>query len=157
GRRAMNDYLRALLRPRVEAVSLPRRWRYVEQLPVNEQGKTTQQSLLQLFRPMLPECEWLERGKREALIRLRIDADLLAFDGHFPQAPLVPGVAQLHWAHSFGQQGFDVPSRFSRIEALKFQQPIVPGQQARLALQWDLEKSMLRFSFQSDAGPHSSG
>src|SRR5690606_11398218 len=149
GRRAMSDYFRAVLRPQFEPVSLPRKWRYVEQLPVNEQGKITQQSLLHLFRPVLPECEWLKRNEHEAEASLRINADLLVFDGHFPQAPLIPGVAQLHWAHSFGRQGLSIPSRFSHIEALKFQQPIVPGQQVHLTLQWNREKSMLRFSLQS--------
>lgn len=157
GRRAMNEYLRSFLLPKVDAVTVPRRWRYVEQLPVNAQGKTSQQNLLQLFRPVLPECKWLKREELEVCALLDVDADLLVFDGHFPQAPLVPGVAQLHWAHCIGQRCFAMPDNFLRAEALKFQQAIVPGQQVQLSLHWNPDQSVLRFSFQSDAGPHSGG
>lgn len=63
-------------------------------------------------------------------------ADLLYFQGHFPGAPLLPGVAQLvalvldrvhaHWPE-LGE-----PTRVGR---LKFKQPIAPGDALRLALE----------------------
>jgi acyl-coenzyme A synthetase/AMP-(fatty) acid ligase len=41
GKHALNQALRALLRPHVEAVAIPRRWRYLERMPHDAQGKTT--------------------------------------------------------------------------------------------------------------------
>jgi acyl-coenzyme A synthetase/AMP-(fatty) acid ligase len=49
GRRAMGQQLRNLLSVHYERVVLPRKWRYVDDLPHNQQGKTTQQDLADLF------------------------------------------------------------------------------------------------------------
>ena len=49
GKAAMNQRLRAVLAPTAEAVVLPRRWRYLDSLPVNAQGKISQAALLALL------------------------------------------------------------------------------------------------------------
>lgn len=49
GKLVINRQLRQHLSHHVEAVALPRRWRYVAHLPQNAQGKTTQADLRQLF------------------------------------------------------------------------------------------------------------
>src|SRR5471030_2773763 len=49
GKLALNARLRAVLAGVVEAVALPRRWRYLDQMPVNAQGKTTLAALLALL------------------------------------------------------------------------------------------------------------
>lgn len=41
GKNALNTQLRGALATMVEVVALPRRWRYIEQMPVNAQGKIT--------------------------------------------------------------------------------------------------------------------
>lgn len=157
GRRALSAALREALRPHVEAVAIPRRWRYVEALPVNEQGKVTQQKLHALFRSWLPDHAWQYRNLLEARARLLIPPDLRVFEGHFPQAPLVPGVAQLYWVHVLSRECFQIPDTFLRLDVLKFKLPMLPGQPAELELKWNPEKGFLSFVFSSDAGTHSSG
>ena len=49
GKLAMNGLLRAALGGAIDAVALPRRWRYLEQLPVDAQGKTKHEQLLDLL------------------------------------------------------------------------------------------------------------
>ncbi|MDQ2819535.1 MAG: AMP-binding protein [Pseudomonadota bacterium] len=49
GKAALNARLRSVLASVVEAVALPRRWRYLDQLPVDAQGKTSQAALLALL------------------------------------------------------------------------------------------------------------
>ncbi|MHA4867074.1 AMP-binding protein [Duganella sp. PWIR1] len=49
GKNALNAKLRAVLATTVEAVALPRRWRYIEQMPVNAQGKVTLAALQALL------------------------------------------------------------------------------------------------------------
>ncbi|UUZ53981.1 AMP-binding protein [Massilia sp. H-1] len=67
GKSAMNRRLRASLAGVVEAVALPRRWRYLDQMPINAQGKTPQALLLSLLgdaaapRPAPPHTTLLER------------------------------------------------------------------------------------------------
>jgi 3-hydroxymyristoyl/3-hydroxydecanoyl-(acyl carrier protein) dehydratase len=92
-----------------------------------------------------------------AELELDLDADLAVFDGHFPQATILPGVAQLDWAIRFGREAFPLPPRFLRMEALKFQRVARPGDRIRLHLQWAAEKSTLAFQYTSAHGPHASG
>lgn len=108
---------------------------------------------------LLPTVHWLERESTLARARLDIDADLAVFDGHFPQAPIVPGVAQVHWAITLAEQCLTLPdrSRFARLDALKFQQVIRPGDTVELVLEWQAERSTLAFRLASAAGPHASG
>ena len=49
GRLAMNQMLRKKLSVSLEAVTMPKIWRYLEALPVNTQGKTTQRDLFSLL------------------------------------------------------------------------------------------------------------
>ncbi|QSX29874.1 acyl-CoA synthetase [Shewanella cyperi] len=49
GKLALNNLLKAQLLTEFERVTLPKRWRYPKQLPVNSQGKRQLQSLLELF------------------------------------------------------------------------------------------------------------
>lgn len=157
GRKQMGAALRALLVPLVDRVALPRSWRYVARLPQNAQGKTTQHDLLALFRPLMPQPEWTERGEHQATATLLVDAGLRVLEGHFPGAPIVPGVAQLHWVVTLGQQAFGIPAAFLRAEVVKFQQPILPGASVQVQLQWLPDKGYLQFALTSSRGPHASG
>lgn len=157
GRRAFSQLLSQHLASRHDAVIRPRRWRYATTLPVNAQGKVTERALTALFRPERPEPHWRVRESAVAELELDLDADLAVFDGHFPQATILPGVAQLDWAIRFGREVFPMPPRFLRMEALKFQRVARPGDRIRLHLQWAAEKATLAFQYTSAHGPHASG
>jgi acyl-coenzyme A synthetase/AMP-(fatty) acid ligase len=49
GKLSMNNLLKKQLLSQLERVTLPRRWRYLQSLPFNSQGKLTQATLLSLF------------------------------------------------------------------------------------------------------------
>lgn len=157
GRRALAQRLGEALAQAHDAVARPRRWRFVERLPMNAQGKVTDAALRALFRPEQPPVQWTLRETAAAELELDIDADLIAFDGHFPQAAILPGVAQLDWAVRFAREAFAMPPRFVRMEALKFQRVIRPGARVHLRLDWSQDKGALTFRYQSDRGPHASG
>lgn len=157
GRRATGQALRAVLADVVEHVALPRSWRYVAQLPVNAQSKTTLHSLQTLFNPVVPQPEWLERSVTQAIAQLQVQPHLRVLEGHFPGAALVPGVAQLHWVVSLGQQAFGLGSCFADAQLLKFQQPILPGDTVQLQLRWQAETGCLQFALTSGRGAHASG
>jgi acyl-coenzyme A synthetase/AMP-(fatty) acid ligase/3-hydroxymyristoyl/3-hydroxydecanoyl-(acyl carrier protein) dehydratase len=157
GRRALNERLRAALLRHVERLALPRRWRYIRAWPLNTQGKVTQAALETLFRPARPVPQWRSRDAQAACALLDIDARLAVFDGHFPDNPILPGVAQIDWAASFARECFALPPGFLRVEALKFQRPIRPGMQVELALQWQAAAGVLSFGYTSPAGVHAGG
>ena len=157
GRRSLGAALRSILEPCVDRVALPRSWRYVLRMPQNAQGKTTQHDLLALFRPLMPQPQWTERGEYRATATLQVGPGLRVLDGHFPGAPIVPGVAQLHWVVTLGAQAFGIPAAFLRGEVVKFQQPIVPGDLVEVQLQWSPDKGSLQFALTSARGAHASG
>jgi acyl-CoA synthetase (AMP-forming)/AMP-acid ligase II len=160
GKQALNKQLKAVLSDTVTAIALPRRWRYLDALPLNAQGKTTQAELIALLmppRPTMPGIVLLRQDGQNVLLELRIDADLLYFDGHFNAAPILPGVAQLNWAITLGRRYFRLPPVFSAVHALKFQQIIAPGSIIMLELQHEPSKGTLHFRLYSPAGPHASG
>lgn len=157
GRRALLRELGQHLASRQDAVTRPRRWRLVDALPVDAQGKNPQARLLALFRPPRPEPTWLARGKESAELEVELDPALAVFDGHFPQFPILPGVAQLDWAIRFGREAFALPPRVIRLESLKFQQVALPGERVRFQLQWRGDSRTLGFRIESARGTHASG
>lgn len=157
GRRALAQTLGQALAGGQDAVTRPRRWRFVDALPMNAQGKTTDAALRALFRPERPAPIWLLREPTQAQVDLDLDPALAVFDGHFPQVPILPGVAQLDWAVRFGREAFALPPLFLRMEMLKFQRVARPGIRIRLHLEWLPQKSALAFRYESALGPHASG
>ena len=90
-------------------------------------------------------------------VSLSIPPDLAYFSGHFPTSPVLPGVVQVDWAISLGQQLLDLPPRFAGMEVLKFQQLVRPGDTLELTLRFDPERSTLHFAYRNATAPCSSG
>ncbi|MGF1759094.1 3-hydroxyacyl-ACP dehydratase [Photobacterium sagamiensis] len=92
-----------------------------------------------------------------AVLTLKVDADILDFQGHFPSHPLLPGVTQIDWALFYGQTLLNAHPNFAGMEVIKFQNPILPDSIVELSLNWSEEKQKLQFTYSSEKGPHSSG
>lgn len=166
GKLALNLRLRDWLGSVVERVALPRSWRYLDALPVNAQGKTTQAELATLIeddaphragRPTLPHMRLAEIEALRVLVALEAQPDLACFDGHFPQVPVVPGVAQVDWVMQLAREYFALPSVFCGIHALKFQRVIRPAMPFSLEMLHDPRKNSVSFRFFSKDGAHASG
>jgi acyl-coenzyme A synthetase/AMP-(fatty) acid ligase/3-hydroxymyristoyl/3-hydroxydecanoyl-(acyl carrier protein) dehydratase len=162
GRQAFVRDARGWLAGHVDPVAMPRRWRFVERMPVNAQGKTTIALLQALFRPAMPAPEWITRDAHAATLELVADENLAAFDGHFPGAPVLPGVAQLDWALKLGREAFagaaaGIDTAPARIEQLKFQALVRPGTRLTLQLDWKADAHALTFRYTSAGGTHASG
>ena len=156
-RRALANTLSRHLAGAQDAVTRPRRWRFVPAMPTNAQGKVTEAALTALFRPERPPAHWTLREPAHARVELPLDASLAVFEGHFTQAAILPGVAQLDWAVQLAREVFPLPATFLRMEALKFQRVARPGDLIRLDLEWQAERSTLVFRYVSEHGPHASG
>ncbi|WP_339491412.1 AMP-binding protein [Pseudomonas rhizophila] len=160
GRRAVTEALRRHLSEHCETLALPRRWRWLRQLPLNAQGKLPQaevEALLMAARPKAPQVlEQVETDGQWSL-QLLVPPDLAYFSGHFPTAPVLPGVVQVDWALSLGRQLMDLPPRFVGMEVLKFQQLMRPGDEVQLHLRFDRERGKLYFAYRNDTAACSSG
>jgi 3-hydroxymyristoyl/3-hydroxydecanoyl-(acyl carrier protein) dehydratase len=161
GKARFDRYLRDALRDRLEAVALPRRWRYVHALPVNAMGKTTRHDLQRLFAPQFPMAECLAQTRDEsggkAQLQLRVAPDLVWFEGHFPDLPVLPGVVQIDWAVHFAGLHFGLDAPVTGVNGLKFQRLIRPGDLLGLRLVWRSARQELEFSYQVDETPCSRG
>ncbi|OAN11012.1 3-hydroxyacyl-ACP dehydratase [Photobacterium jeanii] len=93
----------------------------------------------------------------KATLTLKVDADIADFQGHFAQFALLPGVTQIDWATHYGQALLNAAPQFAGMEVIKFQEPITPDMTVTLNLEWVADKKKLYFSYQSEAGTHSSG
>lgn len=160
GRRSVVDALRRHLAAGVDSVAIPRSWRLLRQLPWNAQGKMPQADfdVAAGERPLHPVADGLPADNAdERRYRIEIPCDLAYFSGHFPTAPVVPGVAQITWALSLAQRELQPALHFAGMEALKFQRLLRPGDVAELALRWDAGKQKLYFAYTLDGAPCSSG
>lgn len=168
GRRVLPANLKAALAASLEPMAQPRRWRFVAAMPVNAQGKTPEGLLQDLFAqsvdglasmPEMPPVLWLKQAEGDALAVLDIHPGLSAFNGHFPIAPILPGVAQLDWAMTLGRRCFSLPDAFVRLEVLKFVKPVVPGTKLLLSLQRKArpkEPDLVTLQFRLYSRPHGS-
>jgi acyl-coenzyme A synthetase/AMP-(fatty) acid ligase/3-hydroxymyristoyl/3-hydroxydecanoyl-(acyl carrier protein) dehydratase len=160
GRRSLTEALRKHLSQHCEALALPRRWRLVRQLPLNSQGKLPQADIearLLAPRPKAPEVLEQVETDGEWSLQLSVPPDLAYFSGHFPKAPVLPGVVQVEWALNLGRQLLNLPDKFTGMEVLNFQQLVRPGDEVQLHLRFDPERGKLYFAYRNDTATCSSG
>ena len=155
GRKALADALRSQLACSIETIALPRHWRFTWALPVNAAGKTPESALLPLFDPRRPPVRLLERTAESAKLRIEITASLPFFDGHFPQAKILPGVAQLDITIRFARELFALPPDFAGAENLKFLDWI--GTDSMIELELVKQEDIIVFRIDSTKGRHASG
>lgn len=162
GRQAVRSSLLDTLRPHLAAVVLPRKWRFVTRIPEDDRGKTSDASLAVLFsagqgRAILPEFAAQQTDTGEARLQIHLPDDLFYFEGHFDDTPILAGVVQLDWAIEFARQHLAIPGVFQRIEALKFFNVLMAGDDVTLILRYDREATRLTFDYVNGETRHSSG
>lgn len=131
---------------RVRALGRSAKWQFVRRLPSSgyESG------------PLFPRWTQLDRSASNWRGEARITSDLLVLDGHFPDEPIVPGVALLYWAESAARRVFPGHQATGEVVRLKFRRVVVPGTMLTLALE-SREGTTVSFTYASDEGVHSSG
>lgn len=161
-RKSLSQQLRHYLKNHYELPVIPRRWRFLSSMPVNQQGKVIKQQLESLF--IKPRLSYLptvlhinKKSDNHLELQLWIDKDLPYFDGHFSEAAVLPGIVMIHWLPHLMKMAFDFEADYKNLEAIKFQQVVLPMQEVILNLQYDEFKKRLIFSYQSPLGKHSSG
>lgn len=127
GKAALVKRLRHVLAQSFEAVCLPRRWRFVTELPQNSMGKITMEALTRLFDPRTVQFAVAKREGDAAEILLTVPAKSPYFEGHFPEFALLPGVCQAEWSVRMSEAVFGRIGLFSGIRNLKFMQPVRPN------------------------------
>jgi AMP-binding enzyme/FabA-like domain len=160
GRRALIKQLRIQLLNTFETIVLPKKWLFMDQLPLSAQGKIDHEriaGLLSLDSRVFPQLLFFSQQDDYVELSLRIQADLPYFSGHFPGCPILPGVTQLAWAEKYGKLFFPITQPFSSMEVVKFKKIIRPGDKLTLQLRWNQGSGKLYFDFRASIESHSSG
>lgn len=156
----MGRLLRRAVAEFEEDAALPHRWRFVDQIPTDSQGKRPLHLLRTVFaqRPTEPDILETVQTDDQAALKLSIREDLIYFVGHFPGMPILPGVTQLHWATSYASSIFGTPETTREVSQLKFRKPILPGHVVNLEMRRDTSGQKVKFRYFSDSdGDLSSG
>jgi len=178
GRKQVIKVLLSCLTSRFEKVVQPRKWRFFDYLPYNAQGKLPLSTLEALFDKNVPLQELVSETMTENQINTQValpiierhfeengssvwscclPQNLVYFDGHFADNPILPGVVQVHWAQLYARQKWCIEGEFSHLEKVKYQKVLMPQMQFNLLLTMDEIKNKLHFSYVSAQGIHSSG
>tara|TARA_R110002072_G_scaffold302958_1_gene490375 strand:- start:13873 stop:15465 length:1593 start_codon:yes stop_codon:yes gene_type:complete len=158
GHAAFVRHLRAQVGRRLAATAVPRVLRVLAALPRNAQGKLLYKQMMELFEiSLLPRILQQEVDVDCCRLELAVPDQSPYFDGHFPGAPILPGVVQLKWAEHFARELLGVNGPFLSMQAIKFKNLVRPGMALELQLQYSAASGRLEFSFQSSQGQHSQG
>lgn len=93
--------------------------------------------------------------QQTALLQLDIPTDLIYFEGHFTDFPLLPGVIQLGWAIHFAKDVLAIKNNILHIEQIKFTHVISPGD--RVTLELKHQPTILYFNYYKNKTPCSGG
>jgi 3-hydroxymyristoyl/3-hydroxydecanoyl-(acyl carrier protein) dehydratase len=160
GRNVFIKKIRSHLNQWFEAVVLPRKWLFLDSLPLTNQGKIDQhllKTLLEADNKKLPLVQTVNVIFGSVELTLKVPTELVYFPDHFANYPILPGVVQIAWAEYFGKLFFVIDQPFSLMEVIKFVKIIQPGDELKLSLNWNGSTGKLHFNFYSDLGIHSSG
>lgn len=151
--------LRADLASRLEPMERPRFWRFVDRIPTNPQGKRITADLRTLFAPSdrnMPPIKDRQVGPDRASFELDLVPDLTWFDGHFPNQPILPGVAQLHIAACLAEDVWQARPTGRKMSRIKFRRVLRPGECVTLTLARSGE-DRIDFQYLSDGETVASG
>lgn len=97
--------------------------------------------------------------KSDDAVELRVsfpgDADY--FKGHFQAVPILPGVAQIHWAMKFAEDHFGIIPHVTAMKAVKFSHVISPDTDVTLKLTLSDQRSKLTYAYSNGDMQYSSG
>jgi len=108
-------------------------------------------------RPTSPCVLRMERTDSGYVLYLQIPEDLLYFDGHFPQMPIVAGVCQLQWVIDYIQTYTGEPLHISALKDVKFLRPLFPGQSCVLELIYVSQPASWHYQIYTDTQRFASG
>jgi 3-hydroxymyristoyl/3-hydroxydecanoyl-(acyl carrier protein) dehydratase len=144
GRQACIDALQERLAE--QAIDVPSCWRLCDQW-ADPQGAEQVDALIGQPQPARAILLTDHTHDDESRLQLRLPLELRYFTGHFPRLPVLPGVVQLSWALELAAERLNTPRQSRRMEMLKFQHLLRPGDQLQLQLHHDTAARKLHFAY----------
>jgi acyl-coenzyme A synthetase/AMP-(fatty) acid ligase/uncharacterized membrane protein len=146
----INKYFSVYLSRFFETVVLPKRWRYVDNMPLDAQGKKKKDDLEALFtrisgRMKINE-QVLEESPSRVVLEFSVPEESDYFNGHFPEIKILPAVAQAEIVIRFAARFFKCGIGAAKLKKLKFINIIQPEDRVRLELLYKEEARRLSFT-----------
>ncbi|MCP2040751.1 acyl-coenzyme A synthetase/AMP-(fatty) acid ligase/3-hydroxymyristoyl/3-hydroxydecanoyl-(acyl carrier protein) dehydratase [Neisseria sp. HSC-16F19] len=159
GRAAVIAELKQHLAAANDVIALPRFWRFTDALPRNAQAKIAAADFQAALTQPQTEPQWQPAEERDDKLYFhgRVPVDLVYFGGHFANFPLVPGVIELQWVYRLAARFDWGRQSLLRVENLKFQQFVRPGDDITVELAYDAAKNKLLFKLSKAEGVCASG
>jgi len=104
-----------------------------------------------------PEIRAVARTETGVAIDLVVPVDLVYFAGHFPGAPILPGVVQIAWAHRLAVRHLGAAEDLGSAARVKFKRAIGPGEALTLTLTPRADGAGFAFEYAGANGTRSVG
>lgn len=136
---------------------LPKKWRFLDEIPHNATGKIDYEKLKRFFNLNLSLPFVIERKVENGSCQIKMIFKKSSnfFNGHFDVKPIVPGVVQLFYAKFFAEDVFGVKMSDCNLKKVKFSNIINPDEVFTLKL-FNKENSV-EMTYMSDDKVFSSG
>ena len=132
----INKFWREYLLQYFENMVLPKKWRYLDALPTDAQGKKKRDDIKLLFSgedvtrssgfDNLENEKVLEKTENSVTIEFSVPGSSHYFDGHFPGYPILPAVAQMEIVVRFASRYLKTSIALSEIRRVKFPNIVRP-------------------------------
>jgi uncharacterized membrane protein/acyl-CoA synthetase (AMP-forming)/AMP-acid ligase II len=171
-KREINKFWKDRLSEYFENIVIPKKWRYLDALPTDAQGKKKRDDIALLFSAEnqvenqteiessvknqpdgfagLGAERVIEKSENSVILEFSIPDTCLYFDGHFPGHPVLPAVAQMEMIVRFASRYLETGIAVSQIRRIKFVNLIKPLTTILLKLEKD--KDALVFNLGSPDG-----
>ena len=129
--------LRQRLLPVFPKGTVPKKYRFVHELPRNPQGKVLAAAIRKILLSSLvePTVENVARTESSWSADFVFDPNAPYFKGHFPTFAVLPGVVQLGLAHRFAEAFLRRDFTIGCVKKMKFSRPILPGERIRFTVE----------------------
>lgn len=154
--RFFHDYLLQFF----ENVVLPKKWRYLEDLPKDLQGKKKKPEIQKLFaspnphgipaETVMSRKETQEKTEVELEVKIPLESDY--FDGHFPELKILPAVALIDLTAHFASRYFGVKASCPDIKRFKFSEKILPGRTLVIKMKHEAASNKVSFEVSDFSG-----
>ena len=152
---AINNFFHDHLLKFIENTVSPKKWRYLEELPQNTEGKIRMRDIQALFGlAESPNFKILKFRREPGMFtaKLLFPATSDYFDGHFPEFKLLPAVVQVDMVLRLARNFLDVPKDLSKMNRTRFANPILPDVPVMVKISYDADAGKVTFAFTSIDG-----
>ena len=151
----INNFFHDYLLKFIENTVSPKKWRYLEELPQNTEGKIRMRDIQALFGLAESPNFRILKFRREPgvlTVKLLFPATSDYFDGHFPEFKLLPAVVQVDMVLRLARNFLNVPKELSKMNRTRFANPILPDVPVMVKISYDADAGKVTFAFTSVDG-----